>query len=68
MRRGRLSGVTLIELMVVMSIIAILMGAGIAMMSESNKDLGLRASRGQVLGLCRYARTAARHTRRPLPC
>src|SRR5436190_16620567 len=62
----RKTGVTLIELMVVMSIIAILLGVGMAMMSESNKDLGLRATRSSVLGICRFARTAARNSRAPV--
>ncbi|KAF0242116.1 MAG: hypothetical protein FD180_4099 [Planctomycetota bacterium] len=66
MSRRRPSGVTLIELMVVMSIIAILLGVGLAMMSESNKDMGLRAARSSVLGICRFARTAARNTRAPV--
>jgi prepilin-type N-terminal cleavage/methylation domain-containing protein len=59
-------GVTLIELMVVMSIIAILLGVGLAMMSESNKDMGLRAARSSVLGICRFAKTAARNSRAPV--
>ncbi|MCE9582933.1 MAG: prepilin-type N-terminal cleavage/methylation domain-containing protein [Planctomycetes bacterium] len=66
MNRRRATGVTLIELMVVMSIIAVLLGVGMAMMSESNKDMGLRAARGSVLGMCRFARTAARNTRAPV--
>lgn len=65
MRTNR-HGVTLIELMVVMSIIAILLGIGMAMMSESNKDLGLRAARSSVLGICRFAKTAARNSRAPV--
>ncbi|MBI2922060.1 MAG: prepilin-type N-terminal cleavage/methylation domain-containing protein [Planctomycetes bacterium] len=57
---------TLIELMVVMSIIAVMLGAGLALFSESNKDRGLRAARGVVLGTCRYAKTTARNTRAPV--
>lgn len=60
------NGVTLIELMVVMSIIAIMLGAGLALFTESNKDRGLRAARGMVLGACRYAKTTARNTRAPV--
>ncbi|MEK7467500.1 MAG: LamG-like jellyroll fold domain-containing protein [Planctomycetota bacterium] len=66
MPHRRTLGVTLIELMVVMSIIAILLGVGMAMMSESNKDMGLRATRSTVLGICRFARTAARNSRAPV--
>ncbi|MCC6737801.1 MAG: prepilin-type N-terminal cleavage/methylation domain-containing protein [Planctomycetia bacterium] len=66
MARRPTRGVTLIELMVVMSIIAILLGVGLAMMSESNKDMGLRAARSGVLGACRFARTAARNLRAPV--
>jgi prepilin-type N-terminal cleavage/methylation domain-containing protein len=65
-RTARASGVTLVELMVVMSIIAILMGLGMAMLTESNKDNGLKAARGAVLGTCRYARSAARNSRAPV--
>lgn len=66
MKPRRTHGVTLLELMVVMSIIAILLGVGLAMMSASNKDMGLRAARSGVLGACRFARTAARNSRAPV--
>ena len=66
MHRRSTLGITLLELMVVMSIIAILLGVGLAMMSASNKDMGLRAARSGVLGVCRFAKTAARNSRAPV--
>jgi len=66
MRSIRFRGVTLLELMVVMSIIAVLLGIGMAMLTESRKDMGLRAARATTLGICRFARTGARNARAPV--
>ncbi|MDQ7779288.1 MAG: LamG-like jellyroll fold domain-containing protein [Planctomycetota bacterium] len=60
------AGVTLSELLVVLSIIALVLGVGAAFMTESTKDLSLRASVGELKAIIRYARSTSinQHT----PC
>lgn len=55
-RRG---GVTLVELMVVLSVIAIIFGIGLAFLSSASRDLQFRSTVGQVRTLLRYARSEA---------
>lgn len=51
--------VTLIELMVVLSVIAIILGVGLAFLTSATKDLEFRSAVGQFRTLLRYARSEA---------
>lgn len=56
---GHRRGVTLIELMVVLSVIAIVFGIGLAFLTSASRDLEFRSTVGQVRTLLRYARSEA---------
>ncbi len=56
---SRRRGVTLIELMVVLSIIGIIFGIGLAFLTSASRDLQFRSTVGQVRTLLRYARSEA---------
>ncbi|MBI3096704.1 MAG: hypothetical protein HYY93_00430 [Planctomycetes bacterium] len=53
------AAVTLIELLVVVTIIAVVFGLGLAVLSQTNKDMGLRGAVGQVNSVLRFARATA---------
>jgi len=57
MRNAR--AVTLIELMVVLSVIAIILGVGLAFLTSATRDLEFRSAVGQFRTLLRYARSEA---------
>lgn len=61
----RTKAVTLTELLVVLSIIAIVLGVGMAFMTESTKDLALRSSADSLVAILRYARSIAINQRAP---
>jgi len=52
-------GVTLLELLIVLAIIAVLTGMGLAVMSRSDKQMSFSGTRGAMISLIRYARSAA---------
>lgn len=53
------AGVTLVELMVVLSVIAIILGIGLAFLTSASRDLEFRSTVSQVRSLLRYARSEA---------
>lgn len=59
------AAVTLIELLVVVSIIAVVLGLGLAVLSQTSKDMGLRGAVGQVNSVLRFARATAINERAP---
>ncbi len=59
------SGFTLTELMVVLGIIAITLGFGVAMIGRNDKGMGLRAGTNQVIATVRFARGSAIAERSP---
>ncbi len=61
----RRAGFTLTELMVALTIIAIALGIGMAMLGRTDKGMGLRAGTGQVMAAVRFARSAAITERSP---
>jgi len=58
-------GVTLLELVVVIVILALLLGLSIALFSGANRDLGVRASANQLVAVLRGARDEARSAHAP---
>ncbi|MBI4833702.1 MAG: prepilin-type N-terminal cleavage/methylation domain-containing protein [Planctomycetes bacterium] len=52
-------GFTLIELIVVITIIAMLSGVGIAFISTANKQFGFQATQGSIVSMLRSARSQA---------
>ena len=55
-----LKGVTLLELLVVISIIAVISGIGLAFFSHSNRQLDFQGTAGEIISILRYARSTAR--------
>ncbi len=58
-------GATLLEMVVVIGIVALLMGLGVAVLNRTKRDLGLRAAAGQVVSILQAARAAAMAERSP---
>lgn len=59
------SGLTLLELVVVLSIVGIVLGLGVGMFLASRKDAGLRTAHAAALSMLRYARAQAVVRRAP---
>src|SRR3972149_2661569 len=59
------SGVALIELIVVLVIISMITGMGVAILVNANKDLGVRSATNAVVSLVRYAVTVAKSDESP---
>ncbi len=57
--RNDRSGFTLVELLVVLSIIALIMGVGLASLSHSGRQFSFQALRGELVSLVRYTRSNA---------
>ncbi|MBI5779221.1 MAG: prepilin-type N-terminal cleavage/methylation domain-containing protein [Planctomycetes bacterium] len=53
------AGFTIVELLVVISIIALITGVGLAVMSHSGRQFGFQAVRGELVSLIRYTRSNA---------
>ena len=52
-------GFTIVELLVVLSIIALIMGVGLATMTHSGRQFSFQAVRGEMVSLVRYTRSNA---------
>ncbi|MFH1230642.1 MAG: LamG-like jellyroll fold domain-containing protein [Planctomycetota bacterium] len=52
-------GFTIIELLVVITIMAMITGIGIAVLSHSGRQFGFQATRGEIVSLFRYTRSNA---------
>ena len=50
---------TIVELLVVLSIVALIMGVGLATMSHSGRQFGFQAVRGELVSIIRYTRSNA---------
>ncbi len=59
------AGVTLIEILVVIVIFSMLMGLGVSVLRNANKDLGVRAAAGRVVAMIRAAHDHARAENSP---
>jgi prepilin-type N-terminal cleavage/methylation domain-containing protein len=59
------TGVTLTELLVVLAVIAIVLGVGMAFMTESTNDLALCGSADSIVAILRHARSTAITRRTP---
>ncbi len=64
-RRSRAAAVTLLEMIVVITIFAMLLGFSVALFRNANKDLGVSASAHHVVALVRGAHQIARTTSSP---
>lgn len=53
-------GFTIIELLVVLSIMALITGVGLAVLSHSGRQFGFQAVRGELVSLIRYTRSNAK--------
>ncbi|MFH0889499.1 MAG: LamG-like jellyroll fold domain-containing protein [Planctomycetota bacterium] len=53
------NGFTIIELLVVMTIMAMIAGIGLAVLSHSGRQFGFQALRGEIVSLTRYTRSNA---------
>jgi prepilin-type N-terminal cleavage/methylation domain-containing protein len=58
-RRTGPPGVTLVEMMVVLTVIAVILGIGVAFLSQGQKDYALRAGMEQFVSLIRFTRSSA---------
>lgn len=64
-RRRSRAGVTLIEILAVLMILSLLMGLGVAVLRNANKDLGVRAAAGRIVTILRGAHEHARAENSP---
>jgi prepilin-type N-terminal cleavage/methylation domain-containing protein len=64
-RRRGVSGLTLIEMLTVITVFAMLLAFSIVFMQNANRDLGVAAGLGHVAGLLRIAQQHARTTAAP---
>jgi prepilin-type N-terminal cleavage/methylation domain-containing protein len=53
------NGFTVIELLVVLTIVALITGAGLAVLSHSGRQFGFQSMRGELVSMIRYARSNA---------